>query len=97
MVQIMQQQITDRQDRQFGIIVPGNGSDTAIMIDRLLHGLKCIFSQLYRIGSVDFICKSSIEFHVLHPRRVSIPPHASILVCLLWSTGILIFNQDYTV
>ena len=96
-VQIMQQQITDRQDRQFGIIVPGNGSDTAIMIDRLLHGLKCIFSQPYRIGSVDFICKSSIEFHVLHPRRVSIPPHASILVCLLWSTGVLIFNQDYIV
>ena len=95
-VQIMQQQITDRQDRQFGIIVPGNGSDTAIMIDRLLHGLKCIFSQPYRIGSVDFICKSSIEFH-FHPRRVLIPPHASILVCLLWSTGILICDQACTI
>ena len=95
-VQIMQQQITDRQDRQFGIIVPGNGSNTAIMIDRLPHGLKCIFSQPYRIGSVDFICKSSIEFH-FHPRRVLIPPHASILVCLLWSTGILICDQACTV
>ena len=53
------------------------------------------FSQPYRIGSVDFICKPSIEFH-FHPHRVLILPRTSILVCLLWSTGILIFDQACT-
>ena len=55
MVQVMQYQITDRQNRQFSIIVPGNGSDAAIIVNRFLHDPKRILSQLYCIGRINFI------------------------------------------
>lgn len=84
-VQIMQHQIADRQDRQFRIIVPGNDSDAAIMIDRVLHGSKRIFSKLCRIGSIDFIRKFTIEFH-FHPRTFSIPLVPSIPALPLYLT-----------
>ena len=59
-IQVMQHQITDRQNRQFSIIVPGNGSDAAIIVNRFLHDLKRIFSQLYCIGSINFVRKSIV-------------------------------------
>ena len=69
-VQVMQQQFADRQDRQARIIVPGHGPDAAILMDRVLHRLKHVLSQFFRIGCIDLIRKSIVELH-FHPRTCS--------------------------
>ena len=69
-VQVMQQQFADRQDRQARIIVPGHGPDAAILMDRVLHRLKHVLSQFFCIGCIDLIRKSIVKLH-FHPRTCS--------------------------
>ena len=53
--QIVQQQITDRQNRQIRVKVPGNGPDTAVFLNRFLHRLKHTVSQLCHVRRIDSV------------------------------------------
>ena len=53
--QMVQQQITDRQNRQIRVKVPGNGPDTAVFLNRFLHRLKHTVSQLCHVRRIDSV------------------------------------------